>query len=133
MGILSLSDRCEYRSVQTSPALNLCGHFDELADHATIPPRIAEIVRGLWETPPRGGQGGGAGDRAIPRVARAPRDSRSARDARVSRRSRTRHRLRMALNRLALSLVSEADPVGEQRSTKEIAQWLEEAVDVQTR
>lgn len=108
---------------------------DRLAEHATIPSPIAEFVRGLGEDIL-------AGDidewlaiepyhallvhRAI-LEAQEPLAAPGDRDA--------RDRLRLALERLALalSLVAEADPVGEHRSTKVVAQWLDEAVDVPQR
>ncbi|MFY9488814.1 MAG: hypothetical protein WAP35_09005 [Solirubrobacterales bacterium] len=115
-----------------SAAIAVASANDELAAHTTIPRSVADVVKRLTEEIL-------ASDiehwlaidpyhallvhRAILEAQEAVgvADDRDARD-----------RLRIALGRLtnALALVGEADPVGEQRTTKQVAQWLVDAVDV---
>lgn len=108
---------------------------DELAEHETISPRIAEVVRGLGEEI--------LASDIDEWLAIEPyhallvhRAILEAQETLVSRGDPdARDRLRLALGRLslALTLVAEADPVGENRSTEEIAQWLDEVIDVPQR
>jgi hypothetical protein len=105
---------------------------DDLAAHTTIPPEIAEAVRGFI-------------DRALGAdidtwleidpyqallVHRALLEAQEA--AGIADDADARNRLRLALTRLAdaLYLIAESEPTSESRSSKEVARWLVETVDV---
>lgn len=108
---------------------------DQLAECVTIPPRISAIVRGLGEDI----LASGIDEWLAIEPYHALLVHRAVLEAQETLATPgdadARDRLRLSLDRLAsaLVLVTEADPVGEHRSTKEIAQWLDETVDVSQR
>jgi hypothetical protein len=120
-------------AVETADAVRRTN--DELAEHGTIPPRVAAAVRRLADQV--------LADDIDDWLAIEPyhallvhRAILEAQETLVSLDDPdARDRLRLALERLALglSLIAEAEPVGENRSAKQVAQWLVGVVDVPQR
>jgi hypothetical protein len=120
-------------AVETAAAVRRTN--DELAEHRTIPPRVAAAVGRLTDRI----LAGDIDDWLAIEPYHALLVHRAILEAQETLGSPddpdARDRLRLALERLALglTLIAEAEPVGENRSAKQVAQWLVATVDVPQR